>query len=202
MADSQPLVPLSVARDRAIEELSSRFALDELSLDELDRRLDLAYKARTIPELQQLTADLVPREAGPVTAPVPGDAPVWAAAAGTAPDHDSFVAIMSDSKRQGLWAVPQRLDVLAVMSDATIDLSRAVLPAGIIDIKVRATMSSMKIILPPGVRVASRVGNIMSSVGTDDGVDQAVPAPGAPVIRLSGWALMSDVKITVRRRSD
>jgi hypothetical protein len=88
------------------------------------------------------------------------------------------------------------------MSDATIDLSRAVLPAGIIDIRVRATMAAVKIILPPGVRVASRLGNIMASVHTDDGVDQAAAAPGAPVIRLSGWALMAEVKVTVRRRSD
>ncbi|HTR77840.1 MAG TPA: DUF1707 domain-containing protein [Gemmatimonadaceae bacterium] len=195
MADQPPIVSLSAARERTIETLSTLFANDDLSMEELDRRLEAAYRARSIEELQVLTADA----RGPAAAGGP---------AGTAlanpdpPAHDRLVAIMSESTRRGLWAVPQRLDVLALMSQATIDLSRASLPGGIIDIRVKAMIANVKIILPPGIRVASRIGNVMASVSTDDELDHTAPARDAPVIRLSGWALMSEVKTVVRRRED
>jgi hypothetical protein len=200
VADQHPIPSLSAARDRTIEELSTRFASDDLSLEELDARLELAYKAKTIEQLQLLTADFV-RPAQSIVPPAL-ESRNWPAPSTTALEHDSIVAVMSDTKRQGLWAVPQHLDVFALMSNATIDLSRASLPAGIIDIRIRSTMSSMTIILPPGVRVASRVHNVMSSVSTADELDQTAPIAGAPVIRLSGWALMSDLKTVVRWRRE
>jgi hypothetical protein len=198
---------LSAARERAIQELSTCFANDDLSLEELESRLDRAYKAKSMDDIVALTADL----RGPAALADdtsarasrlahPGPAP--AGEMMTTYDRDRVVAIMSETKRQGLWAVPQHLDVYAMMSDTTIDLSRAQLPAGIIDIRVRAMMASVKIILPPGIRIASRLGNLMSSVSTDDDLDTSPVMPGAPVIRLSGWVTMSELKTTVRRREE
>ena len=199
MADQPPIVSLSAARERTIETLSNLFANDDLSMEELDRRLEAAYRARSIEELQVLTADA----RGPAAPGSAAGGPAGTALANPDPPaHDRLVAIMSESTRRGLWAVPQRLDVLALMSQATIDLSRASLPGGIIDIRVKAMMANVKIILPPGIRVASRIGNVMASVSTDDELDHTAPARDAPVIRLSGWALMSEVKTVVRRRED
>src|ERR1051325_7146064 len=116
-ADTQP-IPLSQARDRVIEALSTYFAQDHLSLEELERRLERAYKATTIADLDALTADL--------RGPVPDSAQRAVVAAGSAPlvvERERIVSIMSESKRTGVWAVPQELDVLALMSDATLDIT-------------------------------------------------------------------------------
>ena len=192
-----PPISLNAARERVIEALSNHFAQDDLSLEELERRLERAYKANTIAELDQLTADL--RLAPAADSPkLPARASVNAAP--IALEHERIVSIMSESKRAGLWAVPQELDLLALMSDSTLDITHAQIPSGIVDIHVRAMMATVKLILPPGIHVVNRMHAFMSSVNND--VDEATPAPGAAIIRLSGWAVMAELKVIVRRREE
>jgi hypothetical protein len=192
-----PPISLNAARERVIEALSNHFAQDDLSLEELERRLERAYKANTIAELDQLTADL--RVAPAADSPkLPARAPVNAVP--IALEHERIVSVMSESKRAGLWAVPQELDLLALMSDTTLDITHAQIPSGIVDIHVGAMMATVKLILPPGIHVVNRMHAFMSSVNND--LDEATPGPGAAVIRLSGWAVMAELKVIVRRREE
>lgn len=110
---------------------------------------------------------------------------------------------MGESKRLGRWSVPQRLDVLAIMSDMRLDLTQAVLPPGIVDIDVRVVWAAFRIIVPPGMRVVNQIHSIMASVhsSTDD-LSSVAGSGGGPIIRLTGLALMGEVKIVVRRRED
>jgi hypothetical protein len=195
---SEPLPnSLNAARERTIEALSTLFAQDELSLEELERRLERAYKATTVAELDQLTADL--RAAPePASAAMSVRAPVHPAP--LALEHERIVSVMSESKRTGLWALPQQLDVLALMSDTTLDITHAEIPSGIVDIHVRAMMATVKLILPPGIHVVNRMHAFMSSVNNE--LDETTPAPGAAVIRLWGWAMMTELKVLVRRREE
>jgi hypothetical protein len=195
---SEPLqLSLSQTRDRVIEALSKSFADDDLSLEELERRLERAYKATTVAELDELTADLRSAAASKARTPVPVSS---VSSTALVVEHERIVAIMSESKRGGLWSVPQALDLLAFMSDTSLDLTHAQLPTGIIDIHARSMMATMKIILPPGVHVVNRLHAIMSSVHNE--LDEQTPPPGAAVIRLSGWAFMAEVKVLVRRREE
>jgi uncharacterized protein DUF1707/cell wall-active antibiotic response 4TMS protein YvqF len=193
--EQHPVPSLADERERIIQQLSEHFANDRLSMDELESRLELVYKAANLDELRRLTADLpAPTAVAPVV-----DAEIVAAA----PDRDRVVAIMSETKRKGAWLVPQRLGVFALMSDTTIDLTQATLPAGIIDIHVRSMMAAVKLIVPPGIQVVSRVGSLMGSV---HGGGEPDATPGVPnwragtVVRLSGWACMAEVAVKVRRR--
>lgn len=191
-----PVVPLEQTRDKTIDALSLHFAHDALSLEELERRLELAYRARSVAELRALTADLEPvaeRSAVPAVA----NAPVSPA---LAPDHEHIRSIMAETKRLGVWAVAQRLDLTAVMSDTTIDLTQAVLPAGIVDVHVKAMMTDLKVILPPGVRVANRLSNFMASVEVQP--DDSPTRADLPVIRLTGWAVMASVVVKTRKREE
>ena len=81
--------------------------------------MDLAYKAATVTDLQRLTADLPSVTAA---APVPVAAPADELAV-IAPDRERLFAVMSETRRHGAWIVPQRLDLVALMSDTTIDLT-------------------------------------------------------------------------------
>lgn len=209
---STPLAPQ--ARERAIEELSARFANDELTLDELERRLERVYKVRTTAELEALFADLrsgpiVPRPASPAAAALTP----YAAAASNQPlaplplspsgaaltgRPERMVAVMSNTKRRGAWTAGARLELLGIMSDTTIDLTQAVLPPHDMEIDVTAFMAAVKIVVPRGMPVVSRVGAVMGSVINRS--EARAPSAHYPTLHVSGTAVMAEVKVIVRDR--
>ena len=199
--EHRPSQSVAEERERIIQELSVQFANDNLSLDELESRMERAYKSETIAELQRLTADL-PRTGAPAIAPAASPVPVEEAP--LAPERERVVSVMSETKRRGAWLVPQRVELLAIMSDTTIDLTQATLPPGIIDIHVRCVWAAVKVIVPPGLQVVNRLSSLMGSVsggGEPDDERRGVPAwRSGTVVRLSGWALMAEVQTKVRRR--
>jgi hypothetical protein len=114
-----------------------------------------------------------------------------------------LVAFMSSTRRVGRWAVPRDLRLVAVMSDSKLDLTRAALPVGgIVNIDMTAVMASVRIIVPPGMRVVNEMHSIMADVGSSADELDAGTGRVSPVIRLTGTACMADVKVKVRRRED
>jgi hypothetical protein len=195
MSSPYPPVPLAAARERTIELLSTHFANDSLTIDELDQRLERAYAATSVAQLDALTADLPDaREAGgqPRIAALP-------MAVDRADQSGRIVAILSETQRSGLWAVPPQLDIAAVMSTLTLDLRSAQLSPGVTDLHVKAVMASVQILLPPGVRVVESVRGFMASV-TDDSYSVVASDPSVPVIRLRGNAVMAEVKVQTKTR--
>jgi hypothetical protein len=192
MSDRLP-VPLAVARERTIELLSEHFANDRLSMDELDQRLERAYAATSVGELNALTADL-PAERPTL---VPSSVAAQPFALERPGESGRIVAILSETKRGGLWSVPADLQVTAAMSNLTLDLRSARLSAGVTDVQVNAVMASVQIILPPGVRVVESVRAFMASV-TDDSYSVVGTDASVPVIRLRGRAVMAEVKVRTK----
>src|SRR5918912_4112699 len=99
--EQRPVVSLADERERVIQQLSDHFANDRLSLDELESRMDLAYKAASIADLQRLTADL-PSTAAASVAPSASPEELTA----TAPDRERMLSVMSETHRRGAWLVP------------------------------------------------------------------------------------------------
>jgi hypothetical protein len=198
MADLTP--SLTRAREQKITELSTHFANDDLTLEDLERRIERVYKAVNIAELDSITADLV--GAGPAS---PGSVELRPARnasgvpAGPTPNSGRILSIMGESRRMGRWQVPQRLEVVSIMSDMKIDLTQAVMPAGIVEIDMRVVWAACKVVVPPGMRVINEVHSIMASVNSKAG-DAETGASFVPTIRLTGLALMAEVKVVVRRR--
>ena len=75
-APRENLIALRDRRAQVIAALTEHFTRDVLDVDELDRRLDLAHRASTIAELDDLVADLAPVEPSTSTtlAPQPSEA--------------------------------------------------------------------------------------------------------------------------------
>ncbi len=202
---SSPAPSLARAREVKIEELSRHFANDDLSLDDLERRIERVYKSVTLSELDSITADLSRMPSSPSTARdrlVAASAPM-SVDTGIEVGHSRMLAIMSSTRRVGRWAAPRSLDIVAVMSDTRIDLTNAVLPiGGVMDIDIHALMASARIIVPPGMRVVNQVHSIMADVRSD--ADE-VGGPGSssmPVVRLRGAAVMSNIRVSIRRREE
>lgn len=210
MADP-PAPSLSRAREQKISELSTLFANDDLSLDDLERRIERVYKATNVAELDAITADLKS-----ASVPSPPEMPRGSvralgrrskvlAPAGEFAESARILSFMSSTRRVGRWEMPRKLAAVAIMSDTKIDLTQATIPSGVVEIDLHVVMASFRLIVPPGMRVISHAHAIMSSIRSraDDAPTTDVPATAnAPVIQLTGYALMSDVSIVVRRRED
>lgn len=197
MAPSGPEQPVSLdrERERTIALLGDHFAQDNLSLEELEHRIEQAYRARDLPALRDLVKDL-PGTADHATVAPRRAAPVPEV---FGPEEGRILSVMSQTRRRGIWHVPRSLDVWSVMSETNLDLTQAVLSPGVTEIDVHGIMTSVKIVVPPGVRVVMQAGSFMSEISdlTDD------PPPvgsGAPVVRITGFVLMAELRISVRRR--
>lgn len=187
-------VPLARERERVIGLLSDHFAYDSISLDELERRIDRAYRATSVEELREVTRDL-PADAAEArerrTAPVPE---------AFAPAEERLLSIMAETKRRGVWRPPRRLDVWSIMSDTRLDLRQAILPSGVTEIHLRAVMTAVRVIVPPGVRVVVQAEAVMSSVH-DEPYEPPSVGSGAPVVRITGFVVMGELKVRVRART-
>jgi hypothetical protein len=185
---------LAVERDRVIARLSRHFALDELSIDELDARIERAYRARTADELAALTIDLHPVHAGVQSTGAQLAATPYAGPLAEHEEHGRLLAFMSSLKRRGPWAVPRNLELVSVMSETQLDLREARLAPGVTDIKVFALMTSLKITVPPGVRVVDHTTSFMAEV-RNESLDDPTEATSPCIVRLRGSAVMAEVVI-------
>jgi uncharacterized protein DUF1707/cell wall-active antibiotic response 4TMS protein YvqF len=201
-----PLPTLSRAREQKINELSQHFANDDLSLDELEQRIERVYKAASVSELDAITSDLqapqLPATGRQGSAPLSG-APVLHSSSNLHAPSSRLLAVMSESKRTGRWLVPPRLDVVSLMADTKIDLTQAVMPPGGAEFHVRSVWAACKIIVPPEMRVINEMHAIMASVTSKaDEMDPEGATRRGPTLRLTGTALMAEVKVVVRRREE
>lgn len=191
-----PPAPASPAeRDRTAVLLSRHFARDHLDVEELERRLDRAYAARSADELRELTSDLpeLPPEAAPQAAPAP--APAVQSGLEMA-EREVLVGIMGGTERKGAWTPPRHTVAVAVMGGAGLDFREARLGAKEVRVTVVAIMGGVEILVPPGMRVEVAGSALMGAF--EHRADGPPPVAGAPVLRIDGLALMGGVEVKVR----
>jgi hypothetical protein len=185
---------MHAARERAIAALQEHFAQDDLDVEEFERRVTEAHTAQSPEALTALTHDLTPLESEPAGAPSGTTALIPAADVHAS---QTIHGMMSATTRSGAWSVPRRMDVKATMSAVVLDFRDARFPAGPVDVHVRALMSSVEIVVPPGLSVETHGSAIM---GTFEEINRAPtnPDPDAPLLRIHGRAFMSAVDIQMR----
>ena len=187
---------LDLDRERVIQALCAHFASDHLSTEELETRIDRAYKAASAVELQALVSSL-PALPGDVERPASrGVTASTGTSVGAVAGLKRSLVVMSESVKQGEW-IPARKNVFrALMGSVTIDLREALLSPGETEFELNAVMSEIKVIVPPGLRIACDGLAIMAefkeyhSAGVDD--------PGAPLVRIHGMAVMASVTVQTR----
>lgn len=175
-------------RDAALERLSEGFARDELSLDELERRVDRAYAASAEAELDALVADL---SAAPSSAlaPVP---PAPLAAGARAPRLTRLaLAVFGNVERRIGGELATGVTVSAVFGNVELDLRELVLPPGVTELQVRAVFGNVELTLPPTLAVECRGTPIFGSFAS---VDRR-PRAGEAVLRVVGSAVFGNVEI-------
>ncbi|MFI6512452.1 DUF1707 domain-containing protein [Streptosporangium sp. NPDC050855] len=187
MTDAGEIRVSDAEREAAVEWLRVASVEGRLTLGELTERTEAAYTARTQAELAVVTSDL------------PGVRPASAPAYPPAPADQGgrvrrwFVAVMGSSKQRGSWRIDKPLGAVAVMGDVVLDLRQAEVRTGGVDIMATAVMGNVKIIVPDGVDVELDGIAIMGDRKVQ--VIEAPPGTHAPVVRVTAYAIMGDVKV-------
>jgi hypothetical protein len=185
--------PTTVVRDRVIAVLSDAFAAGTLEVEEFERRVTVAHRSDAVAEVEALIADL-PAPAAPAAPPVASRALVPAS---EVRDTGLVLSLMGGAQRTGRWSVPRVTYVVSVMGGSRLDLREARLPAGTVEVRALSMMGGVEIIVPPNLAVEANGVGIMGGFEHVERVPTD-PDPGAPLLRVTGVAIMGGVNIEMR----
>ncbi len=177
-------------REPVIRVLSEAFATDRLSMEELEARLAAVYAASSRHQLAQLLED--PAHPGTSLEQAVGGARI--AHGFSVPDRAVGLAFMGGYVRDAGWVLPRHFRAVALMGGVQLDLRDARIAPGVSEIEVFTMWGGVEINVPDGVRVEAVGMAIMggfSVTGGNTGLDD----PNAPVIRVSGLAVMAGVDV-------
>ena len=178
-------------RHKVAEVLRQAAGDGRIDLDELDERLEAAYKAKTYGDLVPITADLPVAGAPHPTARPP-------APTGPASRYGSSVAVMSETKRTGAWLVEDGHTALAFMGSVVLDLREAQFGAREVTVNANAVMGEVKVIVDAGTTVVVDGFGVMGEYCEQRAKVPFDPSYGGPVVRLRGVALMGSVHVQRR----
>ncbi|HET6625130.1 MAG TPA: DUF1707 domain-containing protein [Nocardioidaceae bacterium] len=181
-------------RHRVAEILRHAAGEGRIDFDELDERLEAAYSAKTYADLVPITADLpahasaqpaVPMTRRP-TSPVP------------ASSFGSSVAVMSETKRKGVWLVPDQHTAFALMGSVQLDLREAQFAGRDVTINANAIMGDVTILVNAQTQVLVDGIAIMADFSESRAKVPAEVTPDSQVVRIKGFALMASVSVQRR----
>ena len=175
-------------REQAADVLREAAGQGRLSMDELDERLELAYAAKTYADLAAVTHDLP--QAG--TALSPASAAQVTDRIGGTPRNKFSIAIMSGARRMGSWVLPQRYVAVAVMGGVELDLREARFSEPEVTLHAYTLMGGIQITVPEDIDVD--VSGIAFMGGFDHDAS-GTGVPGAPRVRVVGFAMMGGVEV-------
>lgn len=195
-------------RDATASLLRESFSEGRLTLAEFDERTSRAYAARFRSELMELTHDLpaAHREHESTLEARPDRAPARRITGGSGPA--TSLAIMGGVERAGTWTLPAEHTAFALMGGVEIDLREAALQAHETTIRAFAIMGGIEILVPDDVHVQVEGIGLMGGFGEESGRWKPDPRPvrqappGAPVIRVTGLALMGGIGVRRVPRSE
>jgi hypothetical protein len=192
MAES-PLPDLRASdadRERVAERLRHAAGDGQLTLDELNERLDRAYHARTHGDLVPLTADLQQPGAMPAVTGGPTGISVRPGAGGAR----WLIAVMSGLERKGRWRLAERAVSLNLMGGSELDLNQVELGGDHVELTVISIMGGADIRVPNGLRV--EVSDFAFMGGNSVRIEEDRPSSSGPVLHLRLFSLMggADVK--------
>jgi hypothetical protein len=180
VSDETPAVRASDAEREHVAVVLRQHAISgRLTLEEFAHRLDLAFEARTRPELEALTRDL------------PAESVALEQRKRRRPKRFTG-AVFASVERKGRWRLPRRAGLLVVFGDADIDLRKAEIGGPVVTITAFLLFGNADFYVPTGVDV-DLGGLTVFGHRREHGVDE--PTPDAPLVRVRVFSLFgtSDV---------
>jgi hypothetical protein len=187
----QQLVAMRDRREQVIAALTDSFAQDLFDVDEFDRRIDLAHRATSIAELDELVKDLAPIKSTAL-APSPSNEALanW-------PKRRALRAILGGFDKKGRFNVAQKLSATCFWGGGTLDLREAQFAPGVTELRVIAIMGGLDVIVPPWLDIECDGTAIMGGFDEPER-GHSDPNGARATLRITGFALMGGVSIETR----
>lgn len=160
-------------RERAANLLRSAAGDGRLTVEELEERLDEAYRATTRKVLERLVDDVLMEAGDFLPEPVRTDGSL-----GT----ERVVSVLGGADRSGRWRLAPACRVTNVLGGVDLDLTEIELSAETTELRVFSLLGGSDISLPENLNV--EVSEFSFLGGNDLNVGEAMPDPGGPVLRL------------------
>ena len=180
MSDETPAVRASdVEREHTVGLLHRHTISGRLTLEEFAHRLDLAFQARTRPELEALTRDL------------PAEPTALEPRTRRRPKRFTG-AVFASIERKGRWRLSRFASLFVLFGDADLDLRKAEIGGPVVTITTLILFGNADFYVPTGVDV-DLGGFTVFGHRREHGVDE--PSPEAPLVRIRVFSLFgtSDV---------
>ncbi|MEV4221743.1 DUF1707 domain-containing protein [Nonomuraea sp. NPDC049725] len=159
-------------RERIAQVLQDAHADGRITLEELEERLTTLYAARTLGEIAQLTADLLPADQQPLNL-----------------DGRPVSAVFKKQERGGRWVVPAELSVTAMFGTTKLDLRDAILQNRRIVINATLVFGGLEIHVPEDLEV------IRVTKDKTVRLTKQPTEPGAPVVEVRTSNFAGEVKV-------
>ncbi len=173
---------VAAERERVLALLTRAYAADWLTEAELQARLDRAFLATTVAELQGVLVGM------------PSDPEAVPETAGM-----SVTALLSGEEQRPTGALPRRLRLEARLGYVQLDLTRARFQEGVTEIHVDALAGYVEIRLPADVRAESAGSAFLGYFTLRGG--RLEPDAGAPVVKITGRAVLGYMECQVFDRA-
>ncbi len=183
-------------RDRVVDILRESLMAGRLTQDEHAERLEATFMAKTLGELEPITADLViPEQAA---RPGAHTSSQIEPAADPNASFESMVGIFGGGERRGRWRVKLRTNAYVVFGGYDLDMTDAVFEAKEVTIWTFALFGGIDVTVPDNVEIRNEGAGIFGGFGARG---SEAPDPNAPVVVLKGVAIFGGVdgKTTSRR---
>lgn len=162
----KPRDPLALSmpqREAVIERLTQSFAEDAITMDEFERRAELAYRATSMADLQVLVSDLPSAPAPTGSAPGKQSGKVSGVGAG-----DRITTMCGSTERGMPGVVPRFLRIRTFMGNTELDFRQSTFEPGVTEVNVRCLLGNVELTVPEGVRVEIFCSSVLANVGMTD----------------------------------
>jgi hypothetical protein len=175
-------------RDRVVDVLRESLMAGRLTHDEHAERLEATFMAKTLGELEPITADLVI----PEQAARPGAHASTQIEPAADPDasFESVVGIFGGGERKGRWRVKRRTNAICIFGGYDFDMTDAVFEAKEVTLWTFALFGGIDVTVPDNVEVRTEGMGIFGGFGATGSEN---PDPKAPVVVLKGLAIFGGV---------
>jgi hypothetical protein len=184
---------LELEREHTVQVLCRQYAQDHLTTEDLESRLEAAYRATSVAELHSLTANLA-AEAGPVSGRAP--AVYTPARDAVTPPQGRILCMFAQVRKRGEWELATHTRVVAAFGSVLLDLREARIAPGVTTIDITAGFADVTVIVPPGLRVECDGNAIMAEFA--DKVFEGAPGADSATVRLTGIAVFASVAAKMR----
>ncbi|WWR54861.1 DUF1707 domain-containing protein [Streptomyces sp. SCSIO 30461] len=180
-------------RDRIADILREALAEGRLDPEEHTERIDAAYRAKTVGELEPIVRDLP--AARPRTEP-------WTAydeGTGTGMPSgpaENLVAVFSSATRRGRWRVGARTNAFAFFGNVEIDLTEAMFGQRLTVVNATSVFGNVEVRVPENITLRGGGTGILGNfeVVALEGTD-----PQAPVVVVNGYSVFGNVEAKPKR---